>query len=589
MGRLLFRSEVMVKHLEDSVSYLQKSIRIFIVAAIGCAAVAYGQQIPAPHLAKAGAATQLIVAGKPYLALGGELHNSSSSSLDYTEPIWPRLAADHVNTVLASVTWELIEPSEGNFDFTLVDGLIHQARSNGEHIVFLWFASWKNGVSTYPPVWVKTDDARFPRARDESGHALDILSTFSAASRDEDARAFAALMRHIREVDAREQTVIMIQVENESGVLGDTRDYSAAANEAFSKPVPKELMEYLVAHKSTLIPEFRKAWEDAGGKTSGTWEEVFGKGKPKGFAIPVRTLTPPLTQEEHETEWRSLHWPVDEIFMAWNYARYINAVVEAGKAEYNIPMYVNAWLQQRDHAWPGTYPSGGALPQVMDVYHAGAPALDMLSPDLYVPEFDELCARYTREGNPLFIPESAGDARGAANLFTAFGSYNAIGFSPFGVEDAGTSKVDGPLAQAYEFLSQLTPLILAHQASGTIAGVTLDRQHPTRKVVLGKYTMEMSFARGWGAPENPEYAAALIVQTGDDEYLVAGKGLTIIFSATAPGPLTTGLATVEEGVISNGNWISGRRLNGDEIMSGAGLRLAGDAYSMQKVKLYQYR
>jgi beta-galactosidase GanA len=157
------------------------------------------------------------------------------------------------------------------------------------------------------------------------------------------------------------------------------------------------------------------------------------------------------------------------------------------------------------------------------------------------------------------------------------------------VEGPATSKADSPLAQAYEFLSQLSPLILEHQASGTIAGVALDRLHPTRKVTLGKYTMELGFARGWGAPENPEYAAALIMKTGEDEYLIAGKGLTVSFSATTPGPLTTGLARVEEGVFSNGNWIPGRRLNGDEIMSGAGLRLAGDIYTVQKVQLYQYR
>jgi len=562
---------------------------ILAVAFVCAVAPAYAQVGSIPHLSKEGAATQLIVDGKPFLILGGELHNSSSSSLDYMQAIWPRLAAIHVNVALTPVSWELIEPQEGKFDFTLVDGLIQQARRNQMRIAFLWFGSWKNGVSTYVPAWVKTDYARFPRAKDETGHSLEILSTFGTASRDADARAFAALMRHIREVDGQDHTVLMIQVENEVGVLGDTRDRSPAANEAFAKAVPAELMDYLQKHKDALIPEFRKVWNDAGGKASGTWEQVFGQGKPKGMAIPVRTLSPPMTPEEHETEWRNLHWPVDEIFMAWQYARYVNQVVQAGKAEYNIPMYVNAWLQQRDHAWPGTYPSGGPLPQVMDVWRAGAPALDMLSPDLYVQEFDELCARYTRSGNALFIPESAGDARGAANAFAAFGQYNAIGYSPFGIENPSVAEPSSALAKAYEFLSQLSPLILEHQQKGTIAGVALDKDHPTKKVQLGNHTLEFNFARAWGSNQNPDYAAAIIMATGDGEYLIAGKSVSVSFSCDHAGCLETGLASVEEGTLVGGQWIPGRRLNGDEIMSGKGLRFPGDSYAIQKVKLYQYR
>ena len=307
-----------------------------------------------PHLEKRGAVTRLIVNDKPFLALAGELHNSSSSSRQYMRSVWPRLARMNLNTVLAVVTWELTEPEEGKFDFTLVDGLIEDARHFNIRLVFLWFGSWKNGESSYPPYWVKADRNRFPLAQNASGKALNILSTLSQSSRDADARAFAALMHHVRQVDGEQHTVIGIQVENECGVLGDSRDRCPAANEAFGRPVPQQLTAYLQQHKATLIPEFRKVWEAAGAKTAGTWEEVFGKG----------------------TE-------TDEIFMAWNYSQYVGRVAAAGKAEYPIPMYVNAWLVQRAGEKPGSYPSGGPVAQVHDIWRLGAPQIDFLAPDLY--------------------------------------------------------------------------------------------------------------------------------------------------------------------------------------------------------------
>src|ERR1019366_9270954 len=214
-----------------------------------------------PHVQKQGTATQLIVDGKPFLMLAAELRNSSGSSLDYLKPIWPKLVAMHINTVLTAVYWELLEPKEGQFDFTLVDGAIQAARDNNLRLIFLWFGSWKNGVSSYPPARVKSDQNRFPRVQDKDGRGLETLSTLSTANRDADSRAFAALMRHINEV----------------GVLGDWRDRCEAANKAFAGPVPKELLDYIASHKDTLHPDLSQAWEATGSKTSGTWEEVFGK------------------------------------------------------------------------------------------------------------------------------------------------------------------------------------------------------------------------------------------------------------------------------------------------------------------------
>ena len=564
-----------------------------LVVAMAAAASVSGQAaLPdrgLPRLQKQGTAAQLVVDDKRFLILGAELNNSSASSLDYMKPLWPRLVATRLNTVLATVSWELIEPEKGKFDFRLVDGLIEGARANDLRLVLLWFASWKNGKSNYQPLWVKTDQERFPLAIDEQGRSMPILSTFSDVNRDADARAFAALMRHLREVDGRKHTVLMIQVENEVGVLGDSRDYSPAANRAFAGPVPKELTDHLRRHREALVPELRELWTANGSRTSGTWTEVFGPGKPAGKAIPVRTLSPPLTAEEHETGWRKLYGPVDEIFMAWNYARYVNHVTEAGKAEYDIPMFVNAWLQQRDHAWPGTYPSGGPVPQVIDVWQAGAPAIDLLAPDIYVPEFEELCARFSRSGNPLFIPEVRGDTRGIANAILALGKYDAIGYSPFGIDRFAGAESE--LAKGYEVVSQVAPLILEHQGKGTMTALLLDRNGQPQTVRLGNYDIEARFSTrpfGPATDASPERVAGLFISTGPDDFVVVGRSMNVYFTA-AKSPENVGLGTVEEGVYADGRWVPGRRLNGDETPEWRALRFRSESYGIQRVRLYRYR
>ncbi len=283
-----------------------------------------------------------MVDGKPFLILGGELRNSSTSSLDYMKPIWPRMAADNLNTLLAPVSWELTEPEEGRFDFSLVDGMIAGTQDNHLHLVILWFGSWKNGDSFYAPAWVRSDLKRFPRAQDQQGANMEILSAFSNADRAADAHAFAALMKHIRAVDGSRHTVLMVQVENESGVLGSPRDYSPEAEAAWKSPVPEALLSFLTKNKDALQPELLDVWREAGFRDKGTWAEVFG-----------------TTQR------------ADEIFEAWQYSQYIDAVAAAGKAEYPIPMYVNAWLTQYPGEPGGEHPSGGAVSRMLDVWLAG--------------------------------------------------------------------------------------------------------------------------------------------------------------------------------------------------------------------------
>ena len=578
------------------------SLGTLAACALSIAVQCYGQAVSAvPHLQKQGGATQLIVDGKPFLALAGELGNNTATSLENMQPIWAKLVSGNLNSVLAAISWAQMEPAEGKFEFALVDGLIQEARRNNLKLVFLWFGSWKNGLSSYAPYWVKNDYRRFPRIQVHDGKSIELLTTFCDATRDADARAYRALMRHIKEVDGQQHTVVMMQVENEVGVLRDSRDRSAPANRAFAASVPKELMSYLQQHKDTLSPELRELWAANGSKTSGTWEEVFGPGKPESVAMPIQTQSPPLSQEEHQTGWRKLHWPVDEIFMAWNYARFVGKAIEEGKAEYNIPMFVNAWLQQPNMAWPGTYPSGGPLPQVHDIWRAGAPAADLLAPDLYLQYFDEVCERFTRNGNPLFIPETSANA---ANVMAAFGKYGAIGFSPFGIERS--VGPDTELASAYRVVSHMAPAIVAQQGRETITAVRMNQGDAPVSVKLGDYKLSLTYIGRGRVPIAPEPTAAgeprsqaaasqgtppataILIAAGRDEfYFGAGAGgMRIGFATTTPGPQIVGLGDVQEGKFVDGKWRVVRQLGGDDTGQGEILSLRPN--TVLRVTVYRY-
>jgi hypothetical protein len=542
-----------------------------------------------PHLETRGGVKQLIVDGKPFLVLGGELRNSSSSSRAYMKSIWPQLVEKKLNTVLAAVSWEMIEPEEGQFDFSSVDGFIEDARKYDMKVVFLWFASWKNGLSSYPPYWVKTNPERFPWAKNHAGKTLDVLSTFGDATRDADAKAFAALMRHIRQVDGKEHTVIMMQVENEVGMRDESRDRCPAANGVFAKPVPRDLMNYLVKHKDTLAPELLEVWAANGNKTSGTWEEVFGPGKPAS----VQLYGPDLTQEKKDIFWRQVSWASDEFFMAWRYSTYVNKVAAAGKAEYNIPMYANAWLQQPGCPRPGEYPSGGPVPQVNDIWRFGAPSIDFLAPDLYISQFDETCARYTRNGNPLFVPEANTRGPAAENALTCLLKHKGIGFSPFGIDGFGFGGRRGqqdptamppvdPLAQTYAILDCLAPDILTNQGKGTIVFVEpmADANAPAQEVKLGDYTLNITFsppAGGRGGRGGMGFGnfggqptvanaspARLVINSSPGEYVFVGGPMNVTFTPNTPGPNTVRLASYQESILADGRWVPGRWLNGDE-------------------------
>ncbi|HEY8233211.1 MAG TPA: DUF5597 domain-containing protein [Vicinamibacteria bacterium] len=534
------------------------------------APAAGGADSSIPHLRRQGTATQLIVDGKPFLIRGGELGNSTASNPAYLERFWTRFAELNMNTVLAPVYWDLIEPDEGRFDFSTLDRLIEQARANRMRLVLLWFASWKNSMSCYAPGWVKRDPQRFPRATDLEGVRQEILSPFSADNRDADARAFAAVQKHLRDFDGTAHTVVMVQVENEIGMIPAARDHSGGAERAFGAAVPTELLAYLAAHKEELAPELRAIWRSAGGKPGGAWTEVFGPG-PAG----------------------------EEIFMAWHFARYAEAVAAAGKKEHPLPMFVNAALIRPGHQ-QGQYPSGGPLPHLVDVWRAAAPSIDFLAPDIYFQNFAEWARRYARSGNPLFVPEALRSPEASVNGLYAIGAHDAIGFAPFGIESIGEPAAK-LLAASYALVAQLEPLIVGLQGRGMTAGLLSEgpEQRQPQQVRLGGYVLAATFERG--APPSladgvllqtasaaaPPPSGGLVLSTAPDEFIVAGTAVTITFASSVAGK-RAGILSAEEGRLVAGRFENVRWLNGDETHQGRHVRLEPGRFSMQRVRLYLY-
>ncbi|HEY2469005.1 MAG TPA: DUF5597 domain-containing protein [Terracidiphilus sp.] len=510
-----------------------------------------------PRIAKSAGGGQLIVDGKPYLILGGELGNSSASTAAQADEILPRLAQMHLNTVLMPVAWEQIEPVEGTFDFSILDHWIVEAREQHLHLVLLWFGSWKNSVSSYAPAWVKQDSKRFPRAESAEGEPLEILSTLGAETRNADSKAFAALMSHLQKTDQDQHTVLMVQVENEVGYLGRGRDRSAGANRIFEEPVPAELVEKLQKERDSFSTELRTHFDPAGK----TWRGVFGDN-------------------------------ADEVFMAWNYARYIEAVVAAGKRAYPLPMYVNCQLPAPGER-AGEYPSGGPHPYYLEVYRVTAPSVDFYSPDIYWPNFEYWIDRYRFPGNAVFVPEARMDAA-PYNAFYAYGEAGAFGFSPFGIDNVQSAPSDASsrpdISSVYDVLDQLSDMLLSSQASAKVRALVLHRDspRPTRTIALGEYLFEASLSRTWPARTlATDDGAMLVIESKPNEFYVAGSGLTVSFLRDPDTDnKLSGIASIEEVSRVNGAWITLRRLNGDQNNQGRQLQMDPHQVHIYHVVLY---
>ena len=510
--------------------------------------------------------------------LGGELSNSAATSIDDIDEVMPRIKALGLNTVLVPAYWDLTEPTEGHYDFTLVDRVIDRARDNQLQVVFLWFGVWKNSMSCYAPAWFKQDTKKYPRAMTRSGKPLEIASAFSEEVFQADCRAFTRLMEHLAAKDKGIGTVSMIQIENEIGMLEDARDHSPLAEKAYRQQVPDRLLKALKLKKR------------------GTWEQVFGS---DDYA--------------------------DEQFMAWHYACYVERLAQVARRIYDLPLYVNAAMNSRGRR-PGEYPSAGPLAHLSAIWKCGAPSVDLLAPDIYDTGFKAWAAKYAMPDNPLFIPESRCCANSGVRALYVFGEYRALGFSPFAIDQAPDSETR-PITEAYQLLRQLKPFL---RNGGKTWGLLFDQEDKERTIEDGRLvlTCRHNFTLPWDPRATdgstwPE-GGAVVVRLQPDEYLIAGNGVVVDFKTktekqqeeqkrlgedgfaladTQPSsgsPSSSQRATTFQGkrcgilsvdqvsIQPDGTLQYIRRDNGDQDHQGRHARIGVGEYKILHVKLYLY-
>lgn len=491
-----------------------------------------------PHLVEQDGRHALFVDGKPFLILGAQIHNSSAwpETLQY---VWQAANYLQVNTIEAPVYWEQIEQEPGKFDFSNVDALIDGAREHNVRLVLLWFGTWKNARNHYTPEWVKNDPVKYPRLIDANGRRTDSMSPFGETTLHADCSAFAALMRHLKQIDEGKYTVIMVQVENESGSLDSVRDFSEQAQKVYSADVPPDLVQALHLQR-------------------GSWQQVFGN-----------------SAAEH--------------FQAWSVARYIDRVAAAGKAEYPLPMYVNVWVRSPDDLegeGPRSYPSGGAVDTMLDLWKATVHSIDMMSPDMYQSgdtNYMRVMDAYTRADNPLFVPENSHDPQFARYIFRVLGN-GGIGYSVWGVDSTNVTSEISPaqvlpfdflagFKKNYEMLGSMQRELASLNFAGKVKTVLEDEPFDHRRMTFGKWQAIASFGvREEGEAQGPAgpHGVLLVAQLSDDEFLVTGFDARIEFHLTAPGKDERWqIMRVEEGQYRNGEWTARRWLNGDECDFGA--------------------
>jgi hypothetical protein len=513
---------------------MAKKIALWVTVILLAVGKTFGQSGPIPSIIEKDGHHALLVDGKPFFILGGQVHNSSGWP-GMLPKVWQAIDAMHANTLEIPLYWEQIEPQPGKFDLSFIDTLLAQARTHNVHLVLLWFATWKNGSNHYMPGWMKSDAAKYPNITGKNGQPIDSPSPHATATLEADIKAFKAVMAYLKQADTQ-HTVIMVQVENESGSWGSVRDYSSRAHKLFEEQVPIELLK----------PKILKAL-NVSVVTSGTWQQVFAD-------------------------------RADEYFQAWSVARYIGQVAAAGKAEYPLPLYTNAALREPFGNPPATnYESGGPTDNVIPIWKAAAPALDLLAPDIYLSGSEKVLKvidLYTRADNTLFVPEAGFVAENAKYLYDVM-AHGGIGFSPFGIDDNGAGETVAetaarlaPFARDYAMAAPMMRQLAEWSFEGKIKAVVEHEDHAPQTIDLGAWQAIVSFGSGDRVdlqPNNPPTGKLLIVQLDENKFILMGTLCHVVFK---PAGKNSGKAwqylKVEEGHYDNGDFKLLRIWNGDE-------------------------
>ena len=507
---------------------------------------------PIPQVVKKDGRFALMVDGAPYLMLGAQAHNSSGWPAMLPK-VWPAIETLHANTLEIPVYWEQFEPKPGQFDYSVIDTIVTQAREHHVRLDLLWFGTWKNGSQHYMPEWMKADPARYFHLIDKNGHPADSPSPFCTASQELDIKAFTAFMRHLKAFDPQ-RTVIIVQVENESGTWGSVRDYSPTAQKLFDGPVPAIVLQAMGKPADASV----------------TWQDAFGA--------------------EAEVN-----------FHAWAVATYVGRVAAAGKAVYPLPLYANAALRDPiKPGAPGSYEAGGPTDNVIPIWKVAAPAIDIVSPDIYMndpAQYLKVLELYHRDDNPLFVPETSGGATVARFFFSALG-LQGIGFSPFGLDYSNTPSVPAaapaappagapasagagpqdqffPTAQNYRLIAPMMRDIARLNFEGKLQAVAEESGKPANTLTFGNWNAVVSYGGGRNnrapvANATPT-GRALVAQLGDRQFLVAGYSCRVDFRPAAADKHRQFLR-VDEGTYENGVFKFIRILNGDETDNGLNLR-----------------
>ncbi len=471
----------------------------------------------------------IYVDGKPFLLLGAQLWNSSAWA-EYLPKIWPQLKELNCNTLEAPVYWQDIESEEGKFNFENLDSLIYGARKNGLKLTVLWFGSYKNGSMEYTPAWIRENQEQYPRMLNAAGEPVYVLSAISRNTIEADKNAFVEMMKHIREVDSAERTVIMVQPENEPGSLQTDRDYSEAANKLYFGNVPDELTKGL-------------------NKTSGTWDEVFGI-------------------------------EAAEAFNAYYIARFINEIAAAGKEVYPVPMYINVWTKENYFWRPGEYPSGGPTSNMIDIWKIAAPEMFTLALDIYHQnyiDFKELCKKYKRADNPLFLPEMGNGINFARYQFYALGDFDAIGIAPYGIdpfyidprENRTKQVLDSkfhPMAENYKMFGKISGKIMELQGTGNLKAAVEEHGLGEKLFHFDNYDLLLQFGFPNRDKKGQITGRVLIGQLSNDEFLIAGFDAKFVFRPKYKSGFSKAeYVLAEEGYYKNGEWHTQRLWNGDAL------------------------